>query len=97
MLGEPQRAPRPRGADRRQPFGKEAAAAVAIAAKPLADAQLEAHAVLRPGQISQRTLIGTVDTLRWHGAQRTGYRGLGRVDPQGDLCRGVIDLTCLEA
>ena len=35
-LGQPQRAPGPGGGDRGQPFGEDAASAVAIAAKPLA-------------------------------------------------------------
>ena len=96
-LGEPQRAPRPGGRDGGQPFGEDMAAAVAIAAKPLADAQLEAHAILRPGQISQGALIVTMDTLRRGGAQRTGHAGLHRAHAQGDLGRGVIDLARLEA
>ena len=39
---------RPGGGHRRQPFGEDAAVAAAIAAKPLADAELKAHAVMRP-------------------------------------------------
>ena len=69
----------------------------AIAAKPLTDAQLEAHAMLCPGQISQGALIVTVDTLRRGGAQRTGHAGLPRAHAQSDLCRGIIDLARLEA
>ena len=38
-----------------------------------------------------------MDTPRWGSAQRTGGAGLHRLHAQGDLCRGVIDLTRLEA
>ena len=96
-LGEPQRAPGPGGGHGGQPFGEDAASAVAIAAKPLADAQLEAHAIRRPGQVGQGALVVTVDAPRWGGAQRTGRGGLRRAHAQGDLRRGVIDLTRLEA
>ena len=96
-LGKPQRAPRPGGRDGGQPFGEDMAAAMAIAAKPLADAQLEAHAILRPGQIRQGALIVTMDTLRRSSAQRTGHAGLHRAHAQGDLGRGIIDLARLEA
>ena len=73
-LGEPQRAPRPGGRHGGQAFGEDAAATGAIAAKPLADAQLEAHAILRPGQVRQGALIVTMDASRRGGAQRTGAR-----------------------
>jgi hypothetical protein len=96
-LGEPPGTPGPRGGDRGEPFGKDAAVTAAIAAKPLADAQLEAHAILCPRQISQGALRVTVDTLRRGGAQRTGHTGRPRAHAQGDLCRGIIDLARLEA
>jgi hypothetical protein len=57
-LGEPQGTPGPRGGDRGEPFGQDAAVTAAMAAKPLADAQLEAHAILYPRQISQGALRG---------------------------------------
>jgi hypothetical protein len=68
-----------------------------MAAKPLAHAQLEVHAIRRPGQISQRAFVVTMDTLRWGGAQRTRRRGLSRVHAQGERRRGGIDLARLEA
>ena len=40
-------------------------AAGAIAAEPLADAQLEAHAIVRPRQIGQGACVAAVDTPRW--------------------------------
>ena len=49
-LGEPQGAPRPGSGHGGQPFGEDAATTGAIAAKPLADAQLEAHAVVAHGR-----------------------------------------------
>jgi hypothetical protein len=97
MLGQPQRAPRPRGGHRGQAFGKDTARAVAIAAKPLAHPQLEAHTVLRPGQIREGAFVVTMDTLRRERTERTGHAGLPRADAQGDLCRGVIDGTRREA
>jgi hypothetical protein len=96
-LGEPQRAPRPGGGHGGQAFGEDPATAVTIAAEPLADAQLETHAVLRPRQIGQGPFVTAVDTPRRCGAQRTGHAGLRRAYPQGDLRRGVIDMTRLEA
>jgi hypothetical protein len=96
-LGEPQRAPGPGSGHRGQPFGEDAALAVAIAAEPLADTQLEAYAILRPGQISQGAFVVAVDTPRRESAERTGHAGLHRAHAQGDLCRGVIDGTRLEA
>ena len=96
-LGEPQRAPGPGGRHRRQPFREDAARTVAIAAKPLADPELEAHARLRPGQVRQGAPIVTMDATCWGGAQRTGRVGLRRLHAQGDLRRGVIDVTRLEA
>ena len=96
-LSEPQRAPRPGGNEGGQPFGEDAAAAAAIATKPLANTQLKAHAILCPGQIRQGALIVTVDTLRWGGAQRTRCHHLGRAHAQRDLGRSVIDRPRLEA
>ena len=96
-LSEPQRAPRPGGRDGGQPFGEDTAAAVAITAKPLADTQLEAHPILRPGQVRQGAPVVTMDAPGWGGAQRTGCAGLRRLHAQGDLRRGVVDVTCLKA
>ena len=87
----------PGGGHRRQPFGEDAAVAAAIAAKPLADAELKAHAVMRPREVGQGAPIVTMDAPRWGSAQRTGCTGLRGADMQGDLRRGVIDLTRLEA
>ena len=41
--------------------------------------------------------MSTMDAPSRGGAQRTRRAGLGRVHAQGDLCRGVIDGTRLEA
>jgi len=96
-LREPQGAPRPGGRDGGQPFGEDAAWAGAIAAKPLAHTQLEAHPILRPGQVRQGAPIVTMDAPRRGGAQRTGGAGLRRLHAQGHLRRGVVDVTRLEA
>ena len=98
-LGQPQRTPGPRGGHGGQPFGEDAAVTSAIAAKPLADAELEAHPILRPGQVRQAAPIVTMDTAGWRGAQPlwTGGIGLRRLHAQGDLRRGVVDGTRLEA
>jgi len=96
-MGQPQGTPGPGGGHRRQPFGEDAAVAAAIAAKPLADAELKAHAVMRPREVGQGAPIVTMDAPRWGSAQRTGCTGLRGADTQGDLRRGVIDLTRLEA
>ena len=92
-LGEPQRAPGPGSGHRRESFGEDAATTVAIAAKPLAHAELEAHAILRPGQVGEGALIMTVDTPRWCGAEWTWHTGLRRGHEQGDLRRSGIDVT----
>jgi hypothetical protein len=96
-LGQPQGAARPGGRHRGQALGEDTAAASTIAAKPLADPQLEGHAILRPGQVRQGAPIITMDASRWGGAQRTGGAGLRRVQAQGDLRRGVVDVTHLKA
>ena len=96
-LGEPQRASGPGGRHRGQAFGEDAASAVGILAKPLADAGLKTHAVVRPREVGQGALIVTVDALRWGGAQRTGRRGRSRTHGDGKLRRPVIDRTGLEA
>jgi len=93
VLGQPQGAARPGGGDRRQPFGEDTTAAGTIAAEPLADAELEAHAVVRPRQISQRPCVPAMDTSRWESTQRTGHAGLRRAHQQGDLCCRRIDVT----
>jgi len=41
--------------------------------------------------------IVTMDASGWGGAQRTGGVGLRRLHTQGDLRRGVVDVTRLEA
>ena len=96
-LGEPQGAPGPGSRDGGQPFGEDTAVTGAVAAKPLADAELEAHPILRPGQIREGAPIVTMDAARWRGAQRTGRAGLGRAHAQGNLRRGVVDVTRLKA
>ena len=96
-LGQPQRAARPGGRDGRQPFGEDAAAAGAIAAKPLAHPELEVHAIRRPGQIRQGPLVVTMDTPGPGSAQRAGRAGLRRAHAQRDLGCGVIDLARLKA
>jgi hypothetical protein len=44
------------------------------------------------GMPGQKATIGGLG-----GAQRTGHAGLQRAHAQGNLCRGVINSTCLEA
>ena len=78
------------------PLAAREAVIGAIAAKPLVHAQLEVQAIRRPGQISQRAFVVTMDTLRY-GTQRTRRRGLSRVHAQGKRRRGGIDLARLEA
>jgi hypothetical protein len=92
-LGQPQGAPGPGSGHRGQAFGEDTATAGTIAAKPLADAQLQVHPILCPGQVRQGAPIITMDASRWSGAQRTGGAGLRRLHAQGDLCRGVVDVT----
>jgi hypothetical protein len=96
-LGESQRAPGPGGRHRGQAFREDTPTAAGIAAKPFADAELEAHAILRPGQVGEGAFVMAVDALRRCGAERTGHAGLRRAHPQGDLRRGVIDMTRREA
>jgi hypothetical protein len=96
-LGQPQGSARPRGRHGGEAFGEEATAARAMAAKPLADAPLETHTRLRPGQVCQGAPIVTMDAPRWSGAQRTGRAGLRRLHAQGDWRRGVINLAGLQA
>ena len=69
---------------------------MAIAAKPLADAQLEAHVVLRPRQIGQGPCVTAVDTPRRESAEGTWDTGLRRVHEQGDLRCSGIDVTRFE-
>jgi hypothetical protein len=95
-VGEPQCAPRPGSGHRRLPFGENVPHAVGIVAKTLWDAQLKAHAVVRPGQIGQGPCIVAVETTRRDGAEWTGYAGLRRAHAQGDLYCGVIDGTGVE-
>ncbi len=78
-LGEPVGAPGPGGGHGGQPFGEDAAAAVAITSKPLADAQLESHVVIRPRQISEGAFVTAVDAARRYRAKWTRHTGLRRV------------------
>ena len=96
-LREPQCTPGPGGGHGGQPFGEDTAAAVAIAAEPPADVQLQAHTIRRPGEVGEGAFVMTVDTLRCGGAQRTGHTGLYRAHTQGDLRRGGIDFARCEA
>src|SRR5205807_7726459 len=95
-LGQSQGAARPGGHHRGQTLGEDAAAAAAIGAKPLADAQLQPHTVLRPGQVGEGACVVTMDAPRWRGAERTGRADLGRLHGEGDLRRGVVDLAGFE-
>ena len=96
-LGEPQGAPRPGRRHDGQPCRAAAATAVARAAKPLADAALEAHVVLRPRQIGQGPCVTAVDTPRRESAEGTWDTGLRRVHAQGALRRSGLDVTRVEA
>ena len=96
-LGEPQRASGPGSGDGGHPFGEDMPRAAAMTTKPLADAELEAHTILRPGQIGQDASIATVDAARRCGTGRTGHAGLRRRHEQSELCCRVIDRPRLEA
>ena len=89
-LGQPQGAPGPGGGHGGQPFGEDAAATVTIAAEPLADAQLEAHAVLCPRQIGQGPCVTTVDTPRraWRTADRARWACVERTSSV--ICAAVV-------
>ena len=78
-LGQPQRTARPGGRHGRQAFREDAAAAAAIAAKPLADTQVKADAIRCPGQVRQGALVVTMDAPGRGGAQRTRRAALGRL------------------
>src|SRR6266446_9837175 len=69
----------------------------AIAAEPLADVELEAHAVRGPRQIGQGSFVTAVDTPRRYGTQRTGHARLRRVHQEGNLRRRGVDVTGGEA
>src|SRR5215470_112601 len=74
-LGEPQGAARPGGSHGGQTFGDDAAMAVAITAKPLADVQLATYLVCRPGQVGQGPFIMAVEALRWDRADMGPWSG----------------------
>jgi hypothetical protein len=95
-LGQPQGAARPGDCHHGEAFGEDAAAAVAIAAEPLAHAELEAHTIVRPGQVGEGALVVAVDTPGGGSAERTGHTGLRRSHPQGDQRRGSIDIPSVE-
>ena len=67
-LSEPQRAPRPGGGHRGQPFGEDTPPTAGILTKPLADTQLEAHPIVRPGKVRQGAPVVTMDAPCWGGA-----------------------------
>jgi hypothetical protein len=90
-------APGPGRSDRGQPFGEDAAYAVAIVAEPLAHAERSPHAIVRPGQISKSALVVAMDARCRGGAHRTMCPGLGRAHGEGDLAQGVIEYTRLKA
>ena len=92
-LDEPQGTPGPGRSHGGQPFGTDAARAVAIAAEPLVHAELHTYLIVRPGQVGEGALIMTVDTPRWCGAEWTWHTGLRRGHEQGDLRRSGIDVT----
>jgi hypothetical protein len=96
-LGKSQGTARPGGGHGGQPCGADTTRTGAIATKPLADAPLEAHPILRPGQIGASALVVTMDAPGRGSAQRTGRAGLGRLHGEGDLRGDLIDLTRVEA
>ena len=61
-LDEPQCTPGPGRGHSGQPFGEDPAWAGSVLAKPLAHPQLQAHAVMGPGQIGQRALVAAMET-----------------------------------
>ena len=66
-------------------------------AADLTHAELEAHAIVRPRQIRECPCVPAMDTPRWRGTQWTGHVGLRRAHQEGDLRRGVVDMTGSEA
>ena len=68
-----------------------------LAAKPFADAQLEAHSDTAPGAGPPGCARSLANAPCWGGAQRTECAGSRRLHAQGDLRRGVVDVTCLKA
>jgi hypothetical protein len=96
-LGEPQRAPGPRGHTGGQALGEETARAGAMAAQPLPPPPRQASAGVGPGQSGQPALSAAGETPCRGRAQRPGRGGRGR--PPGDRARrgGGIDVARLEA
>jgi hypothetical protein len=94
-LGQPQGTARPGGRHRGQALGEDAARTGTIAAKPWADAYLEVHPLLRPGQVGEGTPVVAMAAPRWSGAERPGRADLGRLHAQGELHGSLIDLTGL--
>jgi hypothetical protein len=78
-VGQPQGAPGPGSGHGGQAFSEDPTRTSAIVSKPLADAQLEGHPILRPGQVCQGAPRITMDAPRWRGAPRTGRAGLRRL------------------
>ena len=72
---------------------------------PTASAQIKSAILLAgvAGEVEvalrepQGAPIVTMDASGWGGAQRTGGVGLRRLHAQGDLRRGIVDVTRLEA
>jgi hypothetical protein len=95
-LSQPEGAPGPGRGDSGQPFGKDAARAVAIAAELLAHAELQTYTIMRPGQVGEGTSVVTMDAPRWRGTERTRCRGLERAHGEGELGGGLIDTPGVE-
>lgn len=95
-LGEPPRASGPGGRHGGQACGADAAVTGAVTAKPPADAQLEAHAVVGPRQVGHRAVVAAGDTSGYGSAAWTGHAALRRAHPQRDLHRGSIDMPSVD-
>jgi len=93
-------APGPPGPGRRhggQPFGTEAARAVAIAAAPLVHAELQTHLIGRPGQVGAGAFVRTGEPPRRGGTQRTRGQRRHRAHAPGERCGGGVDMTRVKA
>jgi hypothetical protein len=94
--GQALRPPSPRRRHPREPFRKDTAGALWIAAEELADAELPSDAGGTPGEIGQHALVGTVKPMGPHGADWTGHVTLRRGHVQRDQGRGAVNLPGVE-
>ena len=95
-LGEAQRPSRPRSGHGGQTFREYLTGARGMVTEKLAHAELQAHSVGAPRQISQGPCIPAVDACGLSVAERAGNRGLGRGHVERDLGGSIIDVPRLQ-